>query len=148
MIKKLKNYKWLLDNIKYLESDIERIEEDIKKHKKRNFPKELLEKIKRIDNKKLNEAVEKALKRDNSRMVIDTLNISLNNRVNTLLDSYKKAEEIEKFIESLPEKQRKILRMRYQFDLNWNEIAEEMKYSESHVKRLHKNIFERARANG
>ena len=76
------------------------------------------------------------------------LKTNRDNTINSLLDAYKKAEKIESFIETLNPREKELIRLKYQSGLFWSEVANAMGYSESHVKRLHKNIFDRAKSNG
>jgi len=119
---KLEDYKWLMDNIKFLEKRLESAEKNIEVYKKlKDF---------KIYKKIIKPAEE------HRELMIDKL-----------LKAYSKAEEIESFIETLESKEKQLIRLRYQQKLSWSEVASVIDYSESHVKKLHKKIFERAKSN-
>jgi len=118
---KLEDYKWLMDNIKFLEKRLESAEKNIEVYKKLKDFKIYKKMIKPVE--------------EHRELMIDRL-----------VEAYSKAEEIEAFIESLPDKEKELIKLRYQMNFNWNKVAEEMNYSESYVKKLHSKIFERSEA--
>ncbi len=64
--------------------------------------------------------------------------VEVDEKINaTLQDSYKLLHKIETAIESLPEREKYLMRARYIEGKSWEQIAVDMHYSWQHVHRIH-----------
>lgn len=116
----LREYQWILNNVEYLEADILRLRDmvDVKSQVISDEPKggQLVDKTA--------SAV---------AAIVDTQQ-TLMDRVTDLMA---KRREIETAIESLPEKEKAIIRLRYIEGKAWERICADMSYSWREVHRCH-----------
>ena len=121
---KLKEYRWICDNIQELEGRLFELETKAtgSTSKMSDMPRSG-----GINDKVSNYAV---LMAEVSEMIN-----------NQLCLAKKKMLEIEEIIDGLDEREKRLVRLRYIYNLKWEEICVEMNYSWRQIHRLHSDIL-------
>jgi DNA-directed RNA polymerase specialized sigma subunit len=121
--RELQSYLWLRRNIDQLEEQLYRLEVEATRTTTR-----------------LSHLPKGGEARTMQDIVLDM--VEVDEKINaTLQDSYKLLHKIETAIESLPERERYLIRARYIEGKSWEQIAVDMCYCWQHVHRIHKHAL-------
>lgn len=75
--------------------------------------------------------------------IVDTYAVKIAEWENKLEELFRQKDEVENILDNLNFTERKIIELRYIKGLKWNQVAEQVNYSEKHCRRIGNKVFER-----